>query len=98
MEKLEANVAWIDGRRNGLAFGPSDRAQLENFLNNPTEAAKAPLLSHLRLQGKVRLQKRAALDKSTQDEIEADWQVLLDVVQRDMLCDMQDRNDHDGDG
>lgn len=72
VEKLEANVAWIDGRRNGLAFGPSDRAQLENFLNNPTEAAKAPLLSHLRLQGKVRLQKRAALDKSTQDEIEAD--------------------------
>ncbi|EGG05047.1 uncharacterized protein MELLADRAFT_64428 [Melampsora larici-populina 98AG31] len=72
VEKLEANSSWIEECRTGLSFGPSDRSQIERFLENSSESSKAPLVSHLRLQSKVRLQKRAVLDRPTQDDIEAD--------------------------
>ncbi|KAH9816445.1 Noc2p family-domain-containing protein [Melampsora americana] len=72
VEKLEANATWIEECRAGLSFGPSDRSQVESFLQKASEASKAPLVSHLRLQSKVRLQKRAVLDRPTQDAIEAD--------------------------
>ncbi|KAG0150616.1 hypothetical protein CROQUDRAFT_668499 [Cronartium quercuum f. sp. fusiforme G11] len=72
VEKLEANATWIEGRRAGVNFGPSDRVQVNRFLENPSEAAKAPLRTHLKLQSKIRNQKRAALDRSVHDTIEAD--------------------------
>ncbi|PLW14291.1 hypothetical protein PCANC_00047 [Puccinia coronata f. sp. avenae] len=71
VEKLEANKTFVEAKRSHLGFGPNDRAQALAFLDD-LDAAKTPLGAHLRLQSKIRAQKRAALDRSAHQDIAID--------------------------
>ncbi|KAA1104069.1 Nucleolar Complex 2 protein [Puccinia graminis f. sp. tritici] len=71
VEKLEANKSFVEDKRAHLGFGPKDRARSLAFLADlPPE--KSPLGAHLRLQSKIRDQKRAALDRSAHKNIQVD--------------------------
>ncbi|KAA1123664.1 Nucleolar Complex 2 protein [Puccinia graminis f. sp. tritici] len=71
VEKLEANKNFVEDKRAHLGFGPKDRARSLAFLADlPPE--KTPLGAHLRLQSKIRDQKRAALDRSAHKNIQVD--------------------------
>ncbi|WAQ89481.1 hypothetical protein PtA15_11A170 [Puccinia triticina] len=71
VEKLEANKTFIESKRSHLGFGPKDRARSLAFLDT-LESEKTPLGAHLRLQSKIREQKRAALDRSAHRDIQVD--------------------------
>ncbi|EFP81090.1 uncharacterized protein PGTG_07345 [Puccinia graminis f. sp. tritici CRL 75-36-700-3] len=71
VEKLEANKNFVEDKRAHLGFGPKDRARSLAFLADlPPE--KTPIGAHLRLQSKIRDQKRAALDRSAHKNIQVD--------------------------
>lgn len=75
VEKLEANKVWIENKRSALVnFGPKNRQESQEFLNDH-DVSKTPLGSHLRLQSKIRHQKRLAFDRAAKDDtqIDQDW-------------------------
>ena len=64
-ERLESNSQWIEDKRSKVEFSPQDRDQVDAFLAGE-EAS--PLRTYLKLQRKVRDQKRALLEKSLADD------------------------------
>lgn len=65
VERLESNAKWIEDRRSNVDFSPQDREQVEAFLaGKGDENAATPLRSYLKLQRKVRDQRREMLEKS----------------------------------
>jgi nucleolar complex protein 2 len=62
VEKLEGNSKWIEDRREKIEYGPGKRDKVDRFLLD--DESVAPLTSHLRLQKKLRDQKRATLEKA----------------------------------
>ncbi|KAI5478398.1 hypothetical protein MNV49_005147 [Pseudohyphozyma bogoriensis] len=69
VEKIEANAKWIEERREKIEFAPNKRDQVNRFLQGE-EVAKTPLGGYLRLQKKIRDQKRATLEKAAQGDAE----------------------------
>ncbi|MBW0471452.1 hypothetical protein O181_011167 [Austropuccinia psidii MF-1] len=69
VEKLEANKVWVEERRTKLNFGSQLRKEIDEFLGS-IDSERTPLGNHLKLQAKMRNQKRVALDKSTRNEEE----------------------------
>lgn len=63
VEKLEGQAKWVEARREGIEFGPGKRDKVDRFLLGE-EAEKMPLGMHLRLQRKLRDQKRDLLEKA----------------------------------
>lgn len=65
VDRLESNAQWIDEKRQNVEFSPQDREQVEAFLaGKGDENATTPLRSYLKLQRKVRDQRREVLEKS----------------------------------
>lgn len=65
VERLESNAKWIEDKRSNVEFSPQDREQVEAFLaGKGDENAATPLRSYLKLQRKVRDQRREMLEKS----------------------------------
>ncbi|KAK4703714.1 nucleolar complex protein 2, partial [Phenoliferia sp. Uapishka_3] len=67
VEKLEGNAKWIEDRREKIEFAPNKRDKVDRFLQGD-DGASAPLGAHLRLQKKMRDQKRVTLEKAAQGE------------------------------
>ena len=63
VEKLENNAKWIEDRREQIEFAPNKRDKVDRFLQGD-DGASAPLGAHLRLQKKMRDQKRVTLEKA----------------------------------
>lgn len=63
VEKLEGNARWIEERREKIEFAPSKRDKVDRFLQGE-ETSGTPLGAHLRLQKKLREQKRLTLEKA----------------------------------
>lgn len=67
VDKLEANAKWIEAQREQIEFGPGKRDKVERFLAGGSESSKeavSPLSAYLRVQRKVRDQKRATLERA----------------------------------
>lgn len=63
VEKLESNAKWIEARRETIEFGPGKRDRVDRFLAGE-ERDKTPLGGFLRVQRKIREQKRATLERA----------------------------------
>lgn len=82
MEKLEGNARWIEERREKIEFAPSKRDKVDRFLQGE-ETSSTPLGAHLRLQKKLRDQKRLTLEKAVSSLVVLDggrW--LMGFVRR----------------
>lgn len=64
VDKLEANAKWIEARRDTIEFGPGKRDKVESFLSDDGSSDPSPLAGYLRVQRKVRDQKRATLERA----------------------------------
>lgn len=64
VERLESNAKWIEEKRANIDFSPQDREQIDSFLSGKGDDAATPLRSYLKLQRKVRDQRREVLEKS----------------------------------
>lgn len=79
VERMENNSKWIQEKRSKVDFSPQDREQVDSFLQDESEQDKSPLRIYLKLQRKVREQKRALLEKSLADDDGDD----LDAMEED---------------
>ena len=61
MERLESNSQWIEEKRDHVEFSPQDREQVDAFLLGEESS---PLRTYLKLQRKIREQRRELLEKS----------------------------------
>ena len=65
VERLESNSKFIEDKRQSIDFSPQDREQIDNFLaGKGDENMTTPLRSYLKLQRKVRDQRREMFEKS----------------------------------
>jgi nucleolar complex protein 2 len=65
VERLESNSKWINDKRQSIEFSPQDREQVDAFLSGKgDENMTTPLRSYLKLQRKVRDQRREMFEKS----------------------------------
>jgi nucleolar complex protein 2 len=65
VERLESNAKWIEEKRANVEFTPQDREQVDAFMaGKGDENAITPLRTYLKLQRKIRDQKREMLEKS----------------------------------
>lgn len=75
-ERIDANSSFIQTKRASVEFSPADRTQVDSFLADLRETSKTdekytpptPLGTFLKLQRKIRDQKRDLLEKSLQDD------------------------------
>jgi nucleolar complex protein 2 len=65
VERIETNSRWIEEKRSKVEFSPQDREQVDAFLLGEEGS---PLRTYLKLQKKVREQKRELLEKSLADD------------------------------
>ncbi|GAA6057963.1 hypothetical protein JCM3770_000653 [Rhodotorula araucariae] len=63
VEKLEANGAWIEQRREQLEFAPAKRDKVDRFLAGD-DGARTPMAAHVKLQRKLREQKKAIMERA----------------------------------
>ncbi|BGP42842.1 Nucleolar Complex 2 protein [Rhodotorula kratochvilovae] len=63
VEKLEANGAWIEQRREQLEFAPAKRDKVDRFLAQD-DGARTPMAAHVKLQRKLREQKKAVMERA----------------------------------
>lgn len=70
VEKLEANKAWIEERRQKVDFAPNDRTKVANFLAGE-DVGKSPLGGQLRRERKLRERQRELLERAAiKDDLE----------------------------
>ncbi|KAK4046846.1 Nucleolar Complex 2 protein [Microbotryomycetes sp. JL221] len=67
IERLEAQSKWIEERREKVEFAPNKRDKVDRFLLNE-DKEKTPLGGFVKLQRKVKEQKRATLERAAQGE------------------------------
>lgn len=71
VERLESNSKFIEDKRQNIEFSPQDREQIETFLaGKGDENVNTPLRSYLKLQRKVRDQRREMFEKSLAEDDE----------------------------
>lgn len=73
LERIESNAQFIEGKRSKVEFSPQDREEIDLFHHNLSSSkadTATPLRSFLKLQRKLRDQKRELLEKSMQDDEE----------------------------
>ena len=75
VERLEANATFIEEKREKVEFSPQDRKQIEAFQRN-IQGENTPLKSYLKLQRKVRDQKRELLERSLKEGAEGDDNIV----------------------
>jgi len=63
VDKLEANSAWIEQRREQVEFAPAKRDKVDRFLAGD-DGAKTPMGTHVKLQRKLREQKKAQMERA----------------------------------
>lgn len=63
VDKLEANSAWIEQRREQVEFAPGKRDKVDRFLADE-DVAKTPMGTHAKLQRKLREQKKAIMERA----------------------------------
>ena len=68
VEKLESNARYVESKREGIEFGPGKRDQVERFLRDDS-AESTPLGGYLRVQRKIRDQKRVTLERAVQTTV-----------------------------
>jgi nucleolar complex protein 2 len=61
VEKIEVTRQWVEKKRRGVTFAPNDRADVEAFLEG-VPITETPIGSWMRLQKKVRDQKRKEIE------------------------------------
>ncbi|KAJ9096602.1 hypothetical protein QFC19_007135 [Naganishia cerealis] len=67
VEKIEVTRQWIEKNRRNVSFAPNDRAEVEAFLDG-TPITETPIGSWMRLQKKVRDQKRKEIEMAQREE------------------------------
>lgn len=65
-ERMEANAKFVEVKRDKVEFSPADRRQLEAWNRNMQDET-TPLKSYLKVQRKLRDQKRELVEKSMRD-------------------------------
>merc|ERR1719262_945757 len=71
IERVESNANFVETKRSKVEFSPQDREEIDLFHHNLSRPDQAtPLRSYLKLQRKLRDQKRELLEKSMQDDDE----------------------------
>lgn len=81
VDRLDSNAKWIEEKRSHVEFSPQEREQVDSFLSGKgDETAQTPLRSYLKLQRKVRDQKREILEKSLAGDGESDEGEEVDEV------------------
>ncbi|KAL1410283.1 Nucleolar Complex 2 protein [Vanrija albida] len=68
-DKLDANRTWVEGQRRNVSFAPRDRGEVSRFLEN-TKIEATPLGGWMRIQRKVREQRRREVEKALREERE----------------------------
>lgn len=63
VDKLEANAQWIEQRREQVEFAPAKRDKVDRFLAGD-DGAKTPMGTHVKLQRKLREQKKAQMERA----------------------------------
>ncbi|WVN87242.1 uncharacterized protein L203_102419 [Cryptococcus depauperatus CBS 7841] len=67
IEKLEATKTFIETKRRNVSFAPKDRVEMERFLEGHG-AEVTPVGNWMRLQRKIREQKRREVEKALREE------------------------------
>jgi nucleolar complex protein 2 len=67
VEKLEATRTWVEGKRRNVSFAPRDRGELARFCEG-VGTETTPVGTWMRLQRKVREQKRREVEKALREE------------------------------
>ncbi|KAJ9094837.1 hypothetical protein QFC20_006815 [Naganishia adeliensis] len=67
VEKIEVTRQWVEKKRRGVTFAPNDRADVEAFLEG-VPITETPIGSWMRLQKKVRDQKRKEIEMAQREE------------------------------
>lgn len=61
VDKIEVTRQWVEKKRRSVTFAPNDRAEVETFLEG-VPVTETPIGSWMRLQKKVRDQKRKEIE------------------------------------
>ncbi|KIR51844.1 nucleolar complex protein 2 [Cryptococcus gattii Ru294] len=71
VEKLEATRTFIENKRRNVSFAPRDRAEVDRFLEGQGPEV-TPVGNWMRLQRKIREQKRSEVEKALREEQDED--------------------------
>lgn len=67
VDKIEATRSWVEKRRTTVSFAPNDRQEVARFLEDVSIDA-TPIGGWMRLQTKVRDQKREQVERALREE------------------------------
>lgn len=67
VEKIEATRTWVEKKRTTVSFAPNDRQEVANFLQD-VKIEQTPIGGWMRLQTKVRDQKREDIEAALREE------------------------------
>lgn len=67
VDKLEANRTFIEGKRRNVGFAPRDRAEVARFKEG-IKAETTPLGTWVKVQRKVRAQRRKGIEKALREQ------------------------------
>ena len=70
IEKLNANAVFITGKRSNVEYGPSNKAEVQQFLSD-FEWEKTPLGQYVSVQRQLKAERLRILKEAQEEEAKA---------------------------